>query len=90
MTNNLEKFKDDLNGSPPNPPYRISAGKLDRNFEKCYPKDWDGDSKPYVVKREDNGWLISPVYWPPPGNGTFVLGAVDGKMQWIATEDCDT
>ena len=23
-----------------------------------------------------------------PGSGTFVLGAVDGSMQWIATEEC--
>jgi len=23
-----------------------------------------------------------------PGSGTFVLGAVNGSMQWIATEEC--
>jgi len=23
-----------------------------------------------------------------PGEGTFVLGAVNGSMQWIATEEC--
>jgi hypothetical protein len=23
-----------------------------------------------------------------PGSGTFVLGSVDGSMQWIATEEC--
>jgi hypothetical protein len=24
----------------------------------------------------------------PPSSGTHVLGAVDGKLQWIATEEC--
>jgi hypothetical protein len=24
----------------------------------------------------------------PPTSGTYVLGAVDGAMQWIATEEC--
>lgn len=25
----------------------------------------------------------------PPGGGTYVLGAVGGEIQWIATEDCE-
>jgi hypothetical protein len=25
----------------------------------------------------------------PPGQGTFVLGCVDGTIQWIETEACD-
>lgn len=25
----------------------------------------------------------------PPESGTFVLGAVDGALSWIATEDCE-
>jgi hypothetical protein len=25
---------------------------------------------------------------PPPESGTHVLGAIDGVVQWIATEDC--
>jgi len=24
----------------------------------------------------------------PPPSGTFVLGAIDGGVQWIATQDC--
>lgn len=24
----------------------------------------------------------------PPSSGTYVLGAVDGSFQWIATEEC--
>jgi hypothetical protein len=25
---------------------------------------------------------------PVPQSGTYVLGAVDGALQWIATEEC--
>ena len=25
---------------------------------------------------------------PLPGNGTFVLGAVNGSLQWLSTEEC--
>ena len=24
----------------------------------------------------------------PPGQGTFVLGCVDGSIRWLATEEC--
>lgn len=28
-------------------------------------------------------------YLNPPSSGTFVLGSINGSIQWIATEDCD-
>lgn len=85
----LHKFADDLKGDPPAPPYRISASKLDGNFSKCYPKDWDGNEKPYTVKREDDGFLFEFPFWPPPQKGTYVLGVVEGKIKWLPTEDCE-
>jgi hypothetical protein len=85
----LEKFKEDLDGSPPGPPYQISAGKLDRNFARCYPKDWDGDKKPYAVKRDEDGYFLELSFWPPPSGGTFVLGARGGSLVWLATEECE-
>jgi hypothetical protein len=85
----LEEFTRDLDGSPPGPPYQISAGKLDRNFAKCYPKDWDGGQKPYTVKRDEDGYLLQFPFWPPPSGGTFVLGARGGQLVWLETEDCD-
>jgi hypothetical protein len=85
----LEKFKDDLSGSPPNPPYRISAGKLDRNFSRCYPKEYDGDKKPYTIKRDEDGYLIQLAFWPPPAGGTFVLAARNGDLVWLETEECE-
>jgi hypothetical protein len=36
----------------------VSAGKLDRNFSRCYPKEWDGNEKPYNLKPEEDGWLL--------------------------------
>lgn len=27
-------------------------------------------------------------YSTPPSTGTFVLGSVNGSIQWIATQDC--
>jgi hypothetical protein len=86
---NIEKFKDDLSGNPPGPPYQISAGKLDRNFARCHPKDYDGDNKPYTIKRDEDGYLLEFPFWPPPGDGTFVLGAQNGQFVWLNTENCE-
>jgi hypothetical protein len=85
----LESFKQDLSGSPPGPPYQISAGKLDRNFARCYPKDWDGDKKPYSIKRDEDGYIIQFSFWPPPSGGTYVLGSRGGSLVWLETEECD-
>ena len=58
----LEKFKDDLGGgSDPNkPPSVISAGKLDRNFQRCSPMRIDGNNAPYKVDVSDGGWKLLP------------------------------
>jgi hypothetical protein len=38
-----------------------------------------------------NGWKGSAIgeYKIPPQSGTFVLGSINGAIQWIATEDCE-
>jgi hypothetical protein len=33
-------------------------------------------------------WAAAGGIPTPPGGGTHVLGAVDGVLQWIATEEC--
>jgi hypothetical protein len=59
----LERFVDDLKrgANDPNvPPHVISAGKLDRNYRRCYPKKIDGNSPPYKVDASDDGWRLIP------------------------------
>jgi hypothetical protein len=38
-----------------------------------------------------SGWSGSAIgeYKIPPQSGTFVLGSINGAIQWIATEACD-
>lgn len=79
----LHAFVDDTKGKPP---FLVSAPRLDENFVRCMPAQRGllGTTK---VSFSDEGWFIDV---PPPGAGTFVLGAVNGRVQWISTQDCDT
>jgi hypothetical protein len=83
MANGLEKFADDLKGKPPR---TVSATKLDRNFARCIPSE-SGllDSMGLKFSEDGSGWHLE---FLPPINGTYVLGSVNGQVQWIATEDC--
>jgi hypothetical protein len=66
-------------------PYRISASDLDENFA-------------YAALDAGEGWIeqnSAGVYsgrklkLPDiPSTGTYVLGCIDGIVQWIATEAC--
>lgn len=72
----IEKFADDLGGGgtdPNSPPCVISAGKLDRNFQRCSPVKMDGDQAPYKVDVSDGGWKLLPtVTFDVCENGTPV------------------
>lgn len=68
-------------------PYAIKATHLMKNFVYATLDIADG------VYEETTGLqghrqrrLAIP---SPPGTGTYVLGSVGGKMQWIATEGCE-
>jgi hypothetical protein len=67
-------------------PLQISAGDLDRNFV-------------YATLQVDPGWLdesggaggnaMRTLKLPAlQASGTYVLGTIDGVIQWIETEDC--
>lgn len=63
-------------------PYSLKGEDLDNNFNAValdIPTGWSTEL--------GNGQrsLNMP---PTPGGGTFVLGCVDGTLQWIATEEC--
>jgi hypothetical protein len=41
------------------------------------------------VLASEDGEMSWKAYFPdPPNEGTYVLGAIDGVIQWIATEEC--
>lgn len=79
----LHSFTDDAVGKRP---ALVKARALDGNFVRCMPAQRGllGTTK---VSFSDEGWFIDVA---PPGAGTYVLGAVNGTVQWIATQDCDT
>jgi hypothetical protein len=80
--NGLELFTPD---SKKEAPRMVSAGKLDRNFARCMPAQL-GLFASIVPNFSEKGWYLDLA---PPGSGTYVLGAVDGVIKWIATEDCE-
>lgn len=46
-----------------------------------------GDHIP-IANTEDNLGMISR-YIKPPTSGTYILGSVNGSIQWIGTQDCE-
>jgi hypothetical protein len=85
----LHSFQRDLANKPGKgsdaPPRTLRAKDLDENFKKVTLLESDEDSPVYSVEYSADGVRIK---FAPPGEGTFVLGAVNGQVQWIATEDC--
>lgn len=79
--NGLELFTKDAQSEPPR---QVSAGKLDRNFARCMPakRGLLAGMRPNFAR---DGWWID---LNPPADGTYVLGAVNGQIQWLATQDC--
>jgi hypothetical protein len=68
-------------------PYSIKATDLMQNFVFA-----TLDIDPAYVEQTNGlgGHTQRKLKLPaPPGSGTHVLGAVDGTIQWIATEECD-
>lgn len=66
-------------------PVQISASDLMSNF---YAAALDADTS-LIEEITQNGLTIRKLKIPAvPNNGTFVLGAVGGQFQWLATEQC--
>jgi hypothetical protein len=67
-------------------PYRIRANDLDRDFVYAA---LDADSSYIEEVSGQNGHRSRNLKFPPiPSSGTHVLGAVEGVLTWIATEEC--
>jgi len=67
-------------------PYQLSARDLDQNFVFA---TLDADNSLIETKTGAGGHPQRRLKIPAvPGSGTHVLGAVNGALQWIATEEC--
>jgi hypothetical protein len=89
---------------PTQPPFRIPAKDLDSNFAKLRPLPTDGNARQYAVEETPDGWFLrlfpdveSPSAIPvplgsglptAPSSGTYVLGSINGTIQWLETEAC--
>jgi len=67
-------------------PHRISANDLDRNFAYAALDAGIGWIESASVGNHQGRRLKLPEL---PSGGTYVLGCVDGTVQWIETESCD-
>ncbi len=68
-------------------PYQIKSSDLMRNYVFAALDAEDG-----LIENTSGqgGYLQRKLRIPsPPSSGTYVLGAIDGQMQWIATEGCE-
>jgi hypothetical protein len=87
----LHLFERDLANKPGNgssaPPRTIRAKDLDENNKKLTVLQGEGSPPSYTVKYTPDGIILN-VLPTPPASGTHVLGAVNGVVQWLATEDC--
>lgn len=67
-------------------PVQLSAADLMRNFVMAA---LDADPSLIETTTGQGGHSARKLKIPPvPGSGTHVLGAVDGALTWIATEEC--
>ena len=81
-----EKSKQGGNPAAGGYPYQISATDLDKNFVFA---TLDADSSLIESTTGTGGHPARKLKIPKvPGGGTHVLGAVDGALTWIATEEC--
>jgi hypothetical protein len=70
-------------------PVAIKAKHLDENWKMTTLLEGTGEPKLYEVEYTKEGTRITRILPEPPASGTHVLGAIDGTIQWIATEDCE-
>jgi hypothetical protein len=70
-------------------PYKLSAEDLMQNFIFAALDVESQQTGPITLQiKTDNGVRKISILLDPPTDGTYVLGSVDGEVQWIATEEC--
>ena len=70
-------------------PLVIKAIHLDENFKMTTLLESNAEPKLYDLEYTKDGTRITRILPEPPSTGTHVLGAIDGAIQWIATQDCE-
>jgi hypothetical protein len=70
-------------------PVTIKGKDLDENWKMTTLLEGEGDPPLYTVEYTKEGTRITRILPEPPASGTHVLGAIDGTIQWIATEGCE-
>jgi hypothetical protein len=68
-------------------PVQLSAADLMKNF-KYSAGDFEAESFTVTESGDTRNIDLKLKIPALPGSGTHVLGAVDGVLQWIATEEC--
>ena len=73
-------------------PYQLKGADLDKNFTFAT-EDFDTTDFKVTTGSGSGGHKLRKVALSiripaVPGGGTHVLGAVDGVLTWIATEEC--
>jgi hypothetical protein len=67
-------------------PVQIKASDLMKNFVYCLLDTNDGLTE---TTTGQGGYQMRKLKIPtPPSSGTYVLGVVDGTIQWLSTEAC--
>ena len=81
-----EKAQSGGNSASGGYPYQLSASDLDKNFVFA---TLDVDDSLIESTTGKGGYKQRRLKIPAaPKSGTHVLGAVGGKLKWIATEEC--
>ena len=73
-------------------PQNQQAGSVE-NMQIKIPASFDsgGQYIPIGKQTDVNGKSIPaiPEFSKAPSSGTYVLGSINGSIQWIATQDCE-
>jgi len=86
MLNLPVSFTQEIQGNSNSLPYQIKASDLDKDFVFAA---LDADNSLIEQITGQGGHLARKLKIPAvPSNGTYVLGAINGLLTWLSTEEC--
>jgi hypothetical protein len=76
----------------PSPNNQQTSASIE-NMQIKIPSSFEANAQYLPIGKQTNvnGKSIPaiPEFTKAPSEGTYVLGSIDGQIQWIATEDCE-